>query len=188
MGDRHAVVWLLLAAVSLAPPAVAHAQARDPDPSSLTACDAPDADPWVTRLRDRVLEFDLLARTAIRLHGAPIVCEGKVTTLFDGNAFGVLRLGFEGGASFEVETQPPETSIAVLRDPAGLADEDAARRALEAYCEDVGVEIDWTDAETRTDGEERTVTYRDPDEGLNASASLVYRGGTLIALRFSLAL
>ncbi|MGH7541728.1 MAG: hypothetical protein ACRELC_12080 [Gemmatimonadota bacterium] len=158
------------------------------DSGRLPPCDAPDVDPWVTELRDGVLSFDLLAKYAVELYGSPITCEGSVTTEFDGTKFGLLRLGFTGGARFQVETLPPEMSVATLRNPAGFADEDAARRVLEAHCDTVGVEIDWSAPRTTTDGDERIETYSDPDEGMNASASLVFREDTLVALRFSLAL
>jgi len=182
---RNALLALVLAGTVAAP---ACAQAPESDPRALPPCDTPQADAWVTHLRDRVLQFDLLAKYAVQRYGLPISCEGSVTAEYDGSEFGILRLGFEGGASFEIETQPPETSIATLRNPAGFADEDAARRTLEAYCDDIGVDIDWTVDETTVDGDERLVTYSDPEEGLNAMASLIYRGGTLVGLRFSLAL
>jgi len=154
----------------------------------LAPCDAPDVAPWVTRLRDRVLSFDRLALHAVELYGPPVTCEGAVTSEFDGVEFGVVRLGFAGGAWFEIETLPPEASIAILRSPAGFPDEDEARRVLAAYCDEVGVEIDWTVPATATDGVERIEAYTDPDDGLNASASFVFRDDTLIGLRLSLSL
>lgn len=152
--------------------------AQTPESEGPPPCDAPEAARWVTLIRERLLQFDMLARYGIGLHGPPIACEGEVTTVFDGDEFGVLRLDFEA-AWFAIETQPPETSIATLRNPAGFADEDAARRTLEAYCDDIGVDIDWTVAETTVDGDERLVTYSDPEEGLNAMATLICRGETL---------
>lgn len=186
--QRVLTVGLLVAALSIARPAAVFPQVPGQGSPDLAPCDGPDAASWVVRIRDRVVRFDLLARYAIRMYGPPIACEGEVTTVFDDNEFGVLRFGFEGGASFELETQPPETSIAVLRSPAGFADEEEARGALEAYCDDIGVDIDWTSAETSVERGERRVTYADPEEGLNAMASLLYRGATLVGLRFSLAL
>jgi len=152
------------------------------------ACDGPDTDPWVIELRDRVLQFDLLAGFAVQSYGAPLTCEGAVTSQHDGMRFGSLRLGFSAGASLLVETMPPEASVATLRDPAGFEDEALARQTLEEYTERIGVEIDWTAPEVAAQNSERVERFRDPDAGLNASASLVYSGGSLVELRFSMAL
>jgi triacylglycerol lipase len=152
------------------------------------ACDGPDADPWVRELRDRILHFDELAGFAVESYGAPLTCEGAAATEFDGMKFGSLRLGFSERATFRVESMPPETSAVTLRAPSGFDDEAAARQVLKAYAADVGVEIDWTAPEVTIQGDERVETFWDPDPGLNGSASLVYAGGSLVALRFSMAL
>jgi hypothetical protein len=62
------------------------------------------------------------------------------------------------------------------------------RQLLAAYTARVGVSIDWTVPEIATDGGERVETFWDPEAGLNASASLVFRDGILVRLRFSMAL
>ena len=152
------------------------------------ACDGPDADPWVTSLRDRVLSYDELVGFAVEAYGAPLTCEGAVSTEFDGMEFGSLRLTFSEGATFQVETMPPETSVARLSAPSGFADEVRARQVLQAYAERIGLELDWTAPEITVLGDERVETYWDPDPGLNASASHVYSGDSLVALRFSMAL
>lgn len=159
-----------------------------PRPSSPPPCDGPGADAWVTRLRDGVLSSDLLARHAVDRFGAPVRCDGEVTTVSDGVEFGRLRLDFEGGAWFEVETRPPETSAVALRIPAGFGNEAEARRLLADYCAAIGVHIDWETPTTSEEGGERTTTWADPEEGLNAKASLVHGDGRLVELRFSLAL
>jgi pimeloyl-ACP methyl ester carboxylesterase len=153
-----------------------------------SACDGPDADPWVRELRDRVLGFDGLVGFAIEEYGAPLTCDGTVGTEFDGMKFGSLRLTFSEGATFQVETTPPEASSVTLRAPSGFADEGLARQVLEDYTERIGVAIDWATGEPETEDNERVERFWDPDEGLNASASLVYAGGSLVALRFSIAL
>jgi pimeloyl-ACP methyl ester carboxylesterase len=155
---------------------------------SMPACAGPDADPWVTELRDRVLGFDELVAFAVQAYGAPLDCEGEVSAEFDGMEFGSVRLDFSEGVSFEVETLPPETSAATLSAPSGFADQVLARQMLQVYAERIGVEIDWAVPEITTEGDERVETFRDPDPGLNASASHVYSGDSLIALRFSMAL
>jgi hypothetical protein len=149
---------------------------------------ARDADPWVTSLRDRVLSYDELVGFAVEAYGAPLTCEGAVSTEFDGMEFGSLRLTFSEGATFQVETMPPETSVARLSAPSGFADEVRARQVLQAYAERIGLELDWTAPEITVLGDERVETYWDPDPGLNASASHVYSGDSLVALRFSMAL
>ena len=151
-------------------------------------CDGPDADPWVVELRDRVLAYDVLVGFAVESFGAPLTCEGAVTSEFDGMRFGSLRLSFSDGASLQIETMPPEASAVALRVPGGFADEAVARRGLEDYTERIGVEIDWTAPEVTVEGPSRVERFWDPDSGLNASASLVYSGVSLIGLRFSMAL
>jgi hypothetical protein len=94
------------------------------------ACAGPDADPWVTELRDRVLSYDELAAFAVEAYGAPLTCGGEVGTEFDGVKFGSLLLNFSDGASFEVETMPPETSVVTLSAPSGFTDEVLARQVL----------------------------------------------------------
>ena len=153
-----------------------------------SACDGPESDPWVRELRDRVLGFDELVGFAVEAYGAPLTCDGAVRTEFDGMKFGALHLTFSEGATFQIETMPPEASAVTLRAPSGFADEELTRQVLENYTERIGVEIDWTAAEPATEGDERVERFWDPDEGLNASASLVYSGGSLVALRFSMAL
>jgi hypothetical protein len=156
--------------------------------ASRLACDGPDTDPWVIELRDRVLGFDELVGFALEEYGAPLTCEGAVGTEFDGMKFGSLRLTFSEGATFHVETMPPEASSVTLRAPSGFANEALARQVLEEYTERIGVKIDWASGEPTTEGDGRVERFWDPDEGLNASASLVYAGGSLVALRFSMAL
>jgi len=152
------------------------------------ACDGPEADPWVRELRDRVLRFDELAGFAVGSYGAPLTCEGAVSTEFDGMKFGSLCLGFSEGATFRVETLPPESSVVTLRVPSGFTDEAAARQSLEVYAADVGLEIDWTTPEFTTEGDEQVQTFWDPDPGLNGSVSMIFLEGTLVAVRLSMAL
>lgn len=176
---RIAGGWLLaLATVGLSP-----GRSEVPVP-----CDAPDAPRWVVQLRDRMTGRDGLVRYAIERHGPPRTCDGSVTAEFDGMEFGELRLGFADGVTFEVETLPPESSIVTLRVPGGFGDEAAARLLLQTYTARVGVDIDWGAAMvTMVDGE-RIHTFQDPDDGLNATGSLIFRGDRLVGLRFSLAL
>jgi hypothetical protein len=155
---------------------------------SMPDCDEPDADPWVTELRDRVLAFDALVGFAVQAYGAPLHCEGAVSAEFDGTKFGSMQLSFSEEASFRVETLPPETSVVTLSAPSGFTDEVAARQVLQVYAEDIGVEIDWTVPGITTEGAEQVESFRDPDPGLNASASHFYSGDSLVALRFSMAL
>jgi hypothetical protein len=125
---------------------------------------------------------------AVELFGPPLTCEGSVTTEFDGVKFGALRLGFADSVAFQIETMPPETSIVTLRTFSGFDGNDSARHLLEAYSADIGLDIDWTTPTSTVEGEERVQTFWDPDTGLNASASLFFKGDTLVALRLSMAL
>jgi hypothetical protein len=151
-------------------------------------CDAPDTDPWVPEMRERVLRFDDLAVFATESFGEPMSCVGAVTAEFDGMNFGFLHLKFSQGSTFDIETLPPESSAATLRSPSGFADEEAARRVLASYAEGIGVEIDWTAVTVTAKASERIETYWDPDTGLNASASLIYEDSALVGMRFSMAL
>lgn len=151
-------------------------------------CDGAEAAPWVTRTRHYVVSYDQLARIAVKRYGPPLSCEGKVTSEFDGEQFGVVRFRFKGGATFSMETQPPETSIASLSDSTGLSDEMALRDTLRSYTDQIGLDIDWSKPIISTEGIERTETSWDPDDGMNASARLVFRRDTLVSVRVSLAL
>lgn len=151
-------------------------------------CEAPEAGTWVTEQRDRLLAHDGLVRFAIDRYGPPVLCEGETTSQFDGNVFGTLRLEFEGGVTFRLETMPPEASAVTLEATSGFQDETALRGALERYAADVGVEIDWAQPTPVDSGQQRQETYWDPDDGLNASAKLLFADDVLVSVRFSLAL
>ena len=154
----------------------------------LEPCEASDADAWVRETRDRVLSFDELVQYAAARYGPPSECRGSVTAEFDGMTFGSLVLRFGDDSVFTVETQPPESSAVTLRVAAGFADPESAREALRAYALDVGLDIDWTTPEVTREQDERVETFWDPASGVNGSASFVFSGDTLVALRFSLGL
>jgi hypothetical protein len=156
--------------------------------ADLMPCEGPDADPWVAGLRERSMSSDMLASYAAKLYGPPVSCEGAVTSEFDGSQFGMVRLDFSKGVTFTAETMPPETSIVTLRSPSGFEDEASARQALGAYCASVGLRIDWTAPTETKEGDERVQSFWDPDPGVNGSASFIFSGDTLVALRFSMAL
>lgn len=162
-------------------------ETREASALSWPACDSPEADPWVREVRDRVLTFDALASFAVRSYGAPLTCEGVVTSELDGMRFGSLHLGFSEGVYLEVETLPPESSLVELRAPAGFPDAAMARETLVAYAAEIGLEIDWRTPEVVTEGAERIETFWDPDSGLNGSAALIFTDGVLVGLRLSLA-
>ena len=152
------------------------------------ACDDPEADQWVKDVHGWTSSYDALAMYAVEVYGQPVQCVGQVTSEFDGVDYGLIHLDFAGGAVFEMETQPPETSIATLTDSSGFRDEVAVRDLLEKYAADIGVKIDWTTASVEEVEKERTVRFWDPEEGLNASATFVYREQRLVTARFSMAL
>ena len=156
--------------------------------STRAPCEGPDADPWVTGLRDRVMSLNQLVGYAVERYGPPLTCAGTVTSEFDGSKFGAVRLGFAEGVTFEVETMAPETSIVTLRASLGFDDEASARQILETYSSDFGLRIDWTAPTVTQQGDERVQSYWDPEAGLNGSASFLFLENTLVALRFSTAL
>lgn len=151
-------------------------------------CDDPGVDPWVRELRDSVLTGDALARFARDVYGGPPECRGSVTSEFDGNKFGEVILDFPGGASLEVRTQPPESSVTTLRADSGFPDESEIRDLLRRYAADIGLAIDWTAPTEERRGGDRIQRFADPDPGLNASVSLVFRDDRLVAVLLSLAL
>lgn len=151
------------------------------------ACEGAGVDPWVTGLRDRFLRFDELAHFAIEAYGSPPLCEGSVTTEFEGSKFGMVLLTFDGGATLTVETMPPRVSRVILRDPDGFADAEAVRAALVSYAAGTGLNVDWDAPRASTEGGERVESYWDPEPGLNASAALVFSEDVLVAVRLSLA-
>ena len=175
-----AAAWALMLVLSAASPIASVVPSRQ--------CEGPDVDPWVSDFRMRVESYDELYAFAVERFGTPTSCEGEITTEFDGAPFGSLRFGFAGGVSYAVETMPIETSIAVLRAPAGFEDPEAVRGTLEAHAARIGLAIDWTSPEVTAEGDELVRTYGDPDPGLNASASLIYAGETLVGIRLSMAL
>lgn len=188
---RRSHVAVAGTSLAVAVGALGYAIGRDQAPTGALPlpCDDPLADAWVRDARDRVLSFDGLVRYAVERYGEPTTCEGAVTTEFDGMLFGTLRLTFAGGAIFEMETMPPEASVVTLQRPEGFDDASGLREAFVRYVNDIGVEVDWTATPeiTEQDGR-RTEQYWDPDTGLNASASLVFEGDRLVAVRFSMAL
>lgn len=162
---------------------------RVPRRAPTVQCEGPGVDPWVTQARDRLIEIDDLGRYAIGRYGAPTACEGRPTGKFDGNTFGRVVLTFAGGVTLELETQPPEASLVTLRAPSGFADAGEVRTLLRDYAKGIGLSIDWaTTPEITSEGDETVHRFRDPDNGLNASASLYVRRDTLVAVRLSLAL
>ena len=56
-----------------------------------------------------------------------------------------------------------------------------------AYVGGVGLDVDWSSGEVDRDGDLETRRYVDPEPGLNATAWLIYRDGTLVELRFGMA-
>jgi hypothetical protein len=142
----------------------------------------------VTDLRDRVLDDDGLAQFAVLTYGAPIACDGSRTVEFSGTWFGSVRLTFAGGATLEVATSPPESSVVTLGVPSGFGDEARVREALVDNTADQGLAIDWSAPEISSSGPEEIHTFWDPDPGLNASASLIYSDGILVAVRTGMAL
>ena len=135
-----------------------------------------------------MLEFDGLARLAAQSYGAPLTCEGDRTSEFDGAWFGNVRLTFESDVTLEVSTMPPESSVVILRSPTGFANEERIREALVDYAADRGLAVEWSTPEITSNGDDVVHTYWDPDPGLNASASLVYSRGVLVAVRAGMAL
>ena len=151
-------------------------------------CEGPGVDPWVGDLRDRVTAYNSLAHFAREQYGEPLACAGSVTTEFDGAKFGIVLLTFPGGVTLEVETMPPETSLVTLTHPAGFGDGVAVKEAVRAHTAGIGLAVDWEAPEESMEGDQVVRRFWDPDPGLNASASLYYSGGTLMAVRVSMAL
>lgn len=160
-----------------------------PAPSTQSAqCEGAGVDPWITDLRDRVMQYSGFADFAVQNYGPTTACEGAVTTEFDGAKFGRVVLAFGDGVTLAVETLPPESSITTLRASGGFRDEAEARTLLREQATRRGLSIDWTAPEIRTEGAEEVHQFWDPETGLNASASLIFRNDTLVGVRLSVAL
>ncbi|MEZ4416206.1 MAG: hypothetical protein R3E10_10720 [Gemmatimonadota bacterium] len=151
-------------------------------------CDGPGAHPWLVETRDRLLAEDRLAGHAVQRFGPPLRCEGSIGMEEAGAVFGTVRLGFAEGASLELTTLPPESSILTLRAPQGLGADAEARSLLERYASERGLHVEWDSYEVTQEGDETLHTWWDPDPGLNASVSLLYSQKRLVGLRVSMAL
>ena len=169
--------------------AVSSLPAGAPVPAPLGQCEAPDVDPWVADFRSRIESYDDLYRFAVERFGPPVSCEGAIGSEFDGMLFGRLLFTFEGGITYSVETMPIETSISVLRHPTGFQDPEAMRQALARDAEAIGLRIDWSVAPEVMEVDGEVIhSYSDPEGGLNASASLIYSGDSLVGIGLSMAL
>lgn len=148
-------------------------------------CDDPDADPWIGEISQVVLSSDALAGFAVETFGAPVACEGVVTSRFDDRPFGTLTLRFAEGETFTFETMPPRVTIATLRSPEGFGRPDEVLEAFRDYAAGLGLSIVWDNPSVRSDGIEATEQFWDPDPGLNASASVVRIKDDLVEVRLS---
>lgn len=148
-------------------------------------CRGEERDPWLADWRARA-ESDGLYRFAVERFGAPRACEGVRTGEAGEIVFGTLRFELGDGAALRFETSPPEASRVTLLAPGGLADE-AARAALVRYARGVGLAIDWTKPERRSDGSHRITAFSDPEPGLNAHAELIEEGDRLVGIALILA-
>lgn len=184
------VVLLLICLMSLgACFAGATGHAADEELSQTLSGQGVESDPWLTAWK-AILEEGKLYLYAVKLFGAPVGCEGAVTTTFDDAKYGIMRFAFPEGAELLAETFPPEASRLTLKVPQGFPDEKEALAVLERYVCDIGLKIDWSkpEEETTGNGSTRTVRYFDPDPGLNAAAVVVYKDGTLIGMGYQMAL
>jgi len=151
-----------------------------------TPCDDPAADPWVVGMRDRVLSGNALHVFAQAQFGDAIGCDGQVTDEFEGSKYGVLTLRYDG-ADLTVETMPFTVMIVTLTADRGFPSEEAAVEALRAYTSGQGLDVDYETPEISTIDGAVQHQYWDPEPGLNASATIVRRGGRVEAIRFSIA-
>lgn len=156
-------------------------------PVVASPCAGPDADVWVAERADLLLRFDGLLMFARERYGEPLECVGEVTAEFDGAPYGTVTFRFRDEVSFQLETMPIETSVVRLLAPAGFDDAAAVTEALRAYAAGIGLDIDWSTPEPHQLGEPGVRTFRDPEEGLNGSASLVHAGDALVEVRLSIA-
>ena len=95
---------------------------------------------------------------------------------------------FAEGSELQIETLPPESTIARLTVPKGFQDEKEARMVLEQYVKVTGAPIDWSKPKEELKGNEREVTYGTSNPDDNIFAGLKYKNGKLVELRFSMAL
>jgi hypothetical protein len=182
-----ALAWMSAAAASGAGPAEGGRGAPpavQPSPARGLRCKGErEGEERVQELRAR-REEDSFYRFARRLLGAPTACEVSWEE-FDGQAFGSLRYRFEDGTSLRMESHPPETFLLELRTARGFVDEAGARAFLKEAASKQGLRPAWESVPERAAEESPCVTretYWDPDVGLNAGATLLFRGGKLVGI------
>lgn len=148
---------------------------------------AVEEDPWLSDWRQIIMQ-DQLYQYAVSLFSGPINFEGKITTVFDGNKFGIARFSFSGGGEFRIETLPPESSITTLRAPNGFPDENDVGSFFKQYLQDIGLKIDWSKPEEQISNDEKIIKFFDPVPGFNATATMVYKDNKLIEIGVSMAI
>ena len=146
-------------------------------------------DAWVQGLCARVVEAEGLYRIATEAGGPPASCSGSVTGEFEDRKFGDLRCEWSSGQRFTLSTFPPESSVVELQSAAGLARPDELRGALKEYVKAIGLEIDWSNAETRPAENGSVEEFSEETPGTNAFVRLRYdREHQLIGVSVSMAL
>jgi len=136
----------------------------------------------------KTMKQDQFYLYAVKLFNKPAACKGKFEGDIEESGNSVMILTFSNGATYSVETFPPESSMEKLRAPDGFPDEKEARSFMKRYSEERGVHIDWSKQEENHEGDEQSFTFWDPDDGLNAGVDLVYKNRKLVEISFHMAL
>jgi hypothetical protein len=144
-------------------------------------------------MKEMKMDKDSFYQYAVRLFNQPIACKGEA----DGDAKGkvddedgahnMIVFSFANGATYRIETFPPETGIDELLAPGGFPNEEEARSFIKQRSEEAGAHIDWSKPEERTEDDKQVHTYWDPEEP-NAGADLIYKNKKLVGIGFHMAL
>ena len=138
------------------------------------------------RLADAVRVDDSFYQQLVTWKGQPSACKGSVGK---GEAQGEsrLELSWPDGATLELASMLPETSVVRYSNRHGLAHADEIIAALRDYAARWGLHVDWTAPRQELEAGTRTTVFQDP--GVNAFARLSYdRQQRLVAVSLSTAL
>lgn len=178
--------WFGGATIALCALVAVQAGAASPNVAALKCVGEKDS-AWVER-QARATTEDPLFQFALEEAGPPASCQAAITERTDEGIFGTVSVRFRDGMIYRSETSPPESAQIDLTSKTGFKNPAQAVDRLKAATGAIGLHVDWSKPETKKSGDVETQTFWDPDEGANASGYLRYRGDTLVAVGFGMAL
>ena len=162
-------------------------QAASADPLSGLECRGKADHDWLQQSRDSVVKESLF-RFAIEQAGRPISCEVKDWSITEEGKFGTLVYQFKNGATYSLESSPPETLAYAFSTSNGFAQESKAISSIKKAAAAKGLHVDWTEPQIEKSGDVETKTFWDPNEAVNGRAFLSWKNGQLISIGYGMAL